>query len=63
MKQRCCDNPNPCSLTAATNACNKNKINTKFSLFDWLFIIMDLLFINDVNSSRDNITEQLPVER
>ena len=63
MKQRCCDNPNPCSLTAATNACNKNKINTKFSLFDWLFIIMDLLFINDVNSNRDNITEQLPVER
>jgi len=63
MKQRCCDNPNPCSLTAATNACNKNKINTKFSLFDWLFIIMDLLFINDVNSSRDNMTEQLPVER
>jgi hypothetical protein len=63
MKQRCCDNPNPCTLTAVTNACNKNKINTTFSLFDWLFIIMDFLFINDVNSSGDNMVENLPLER
>jgi hypothetical protein len=64
MKQRYCDNPtNHCTLTAVTNACNKNKINTKISLFDWLFIIMDFLFINDVNSNRDNMVENLPLER
>jgi hypothetical protein len=58
MNQNCCDNANN------ANSANKiNKTNTTFSLFDWVFIIMDFIFINDVNGGGKNMIEQLSIER
>ena len=58
MNQNCCDNANN------ANKINKiNKTNTIFSLFDWVFIIMDFIFINDVNGGGNNMIEQLSIER
>lgn len=55
MNQNCCDNAN--------NANKINKTNTTFSLFDWVFIIMDFIFINDVNGGGNNMIQQLSIER
>jgi hypothetical protein len=45
-----------------TECCN-NKINTNFSLLEWIFNILDFLFINDTIDRGNNILDELSLER